>query len=282
VRLDAALGLCLLAGNALGVDAEQDTDAVACPLGDLGRRFPWSEGSSASLVKDLEVSPVVEDAAARTCEYAPVGAAREFFRCWLSSTTSSGWIGTGRVSPVGRCLSSRRCRAGQLSVHKVPLAEQHAITSAGRLGASSPARFGGGQDQFAPAVVGQASEILRAKFDGFLGAQSGVVHAAEERDHPLTAFALLADCSKQPPGLVDVDHGPRVHVPERAGASPSDRLDRFAESARLIVRLGDGGPSEEGHERVGQVELPTEGLFWRCAEQGTEEGGGVGRNTEVA
>ena len=34
-ELNAALGLVLLAGDALGVDPQQDVDAVASPLGDL-------------------------------------------------------------------------------------------------------------------------------------------------------------------------------------------------------------------------------------------------------
>src|SRR5262249_1799610 len=144
--LDAALGCVLPAGDALGVDAQQYIHAVARPVGDLrgghssvqpggnrcvpqvvrapgeqGRRFLAAEGRGASLVEDLEVGAVVEDAAAGTGEDAPVQGGGYFLRCSVRSATSSGWGGTGRVSPRGRCLSSRRSRADPLSVHQVPL-----------------------------------------------------------------------------------------------------------------------------------------------------------------
>ena len=79
----------------------------------------------------------------------------------------------------GRCSSSRRCRADALSVHQVPLR-------------GSELR----EDQFAPPVVRQADEVVPAQVTGFLGPQRGVVHAAEEGHHPLTAFAVLPDRSK--------------------------------------------------------------------------------------
>src|SRR5215471_13077095 len=36
---DTALGFVLLAGDALGIDPQQDLHAVACPVGDLGRWY---------------------------------------------------------------------------------------------------------------------------------------------------------------------------------------------------------------------------------------------------
>jgi len=47
----------------------------------------------------------------------------------LDVATSSGWRGTRRVSPRGRCLSSRRCRADPLSVHHVPLRGSELVRS---------------------------------------------------------------------------------------------------------------------------------------------------------
>jgi len=100
--LDAALGFVLLAGYALGVDAQQDVNAVSCPVGDLrgghsgvqpgrnggvpqvvgatgeqGCRFLAAEGRGASLVEDLEVGPVIEDAAARRGTPPPLPAGPE-------------------------------------------------------------------------------------------------------------------------------------------------------------------------------------------------------------
>jgi hypothetical protein len=54
-------------------------------------------------------------------------------------------------------------------------------------------------------VVREAGEVLGAQLDGFFGSQRGVVHAAEEGDHPLPAFALLADGGEQAPSLATVD-----------------------------------------------------------------------------
>src|SRR5262249_42759752 len=99
--LDPALGFVLLPRDALGVDAQQDVDAVSCPLGDLrgghtsvqpggngrvpqvvgapgeqGRPFLAGERRGAGLMEDLEVGPVLEDAAPGTGEDAPVRAGR--------------------------------------------------------------------------------------------------------------------------------------------------------------------------------------------------------------
>jgi hypothetical protein len=98
---DAPLRLVLLAGDAFGVDPQQDVDAVACPLGDLGSgharvepggyrrvsevvgaprqqrsRLASREGCSPGLVKDLEIRAVIEDAATGTGEDAPVRSGR--------------------------------------------------------------------------------------------------------------------------------------------------------------------------------------------------------------
>jgi hypothetical protein len=105
----------LLAGDALGVDPQQYVDAVACPLGYLrggysgvqprrdcrvpqvvgapgeqGRRFLAAEGGGASLVEDLEVGPVIEDAAARTGEDAPVRAGLVLFEMLLQERDQVG------------------------------------------------------------------------------------------------------------------------------------------------------------------------------------------------
>src|SRR6516165_11399894 len=100
--LNPALGLVLLPGDALGVDPQQDVDAVASPLGDLrggysgvqpggdrrvaeivgapgqqGCRLLAGEGRSAGLVEDQQVGPVIEDAPTRAGEDAPVRPGRE-------------------------------------------------------------------------------------------------------------------------------------------------------------------------------------------------------------
>src|SRR5262249_51619150 len=74
----------------------------------------------------------------------PSGPGGYFFRCSLRSATSSGWRGTGRASPRGRCLSSRRWRAAPLSVHQVPgmdyLGPPTGVRPATLQGLAAPAR----------------------------------------------------------------------------------------------------------------------------------------------
>src|SRR6266566_9344020 len=96
---DAPFGLVLLAGYALGVDPQQDVDAVSGPVGDLrwcdagvepggdgcvaqvvgaaGQqrcRFRAGEGGGAGLVEDGEVGAVGEDSAAGADEDPAAGA----------------------------------------------------------------------------------------------------------------------------------------------------------------------------------------------------------------
>src|SRR5215510_14203801 len=100
----------------------------------------------------------------------PSGPGGYFFRCSLKSATSSGWRGTGRG------LTARTV------LELAALASRAAVGPPG-----AAARLGVGQDQFAPAVVGQAGEVLGAQLDSFFGAQRRVVHTAEKGDHPLPA-----------------------------------------------------------------------------------------------
>src|SRR5215471_17357279 len=114
-------------------------------------------------------------------------------------------------------------RAGLTARTVLELAALASRAAVGPPGAA--ARLGVGQDQFAPAVVGQAGEVLGAQLDSFFRAQRRVVRAAEKGDHPLPAFTLLTDCGEQPPGLGAVDCS-WVYGLERARSGPLDGLKR--------------------------------------------------------
>lgn len=99
---DAPFGLVLLAGDALGIDAEEHRHAVPCPLSSLRRRYPgiepsgdsgmaecirhvqqWRAGFSlgqrcpACLVEHLQIGAVGDDPSAWANEQAPIGAGTE-------------------------------------------------------------------------------------------------------------------------------------------------------------------------------------------------------------
>jgi hypothetical protein len=59
---------------------------------------------------------------------------------------------------------------------------------------SAAAGLGVGQDQLSPSVVGEAGEIVAAQVHDFLRPQRGVVHAAEEGNHPFATWAELVEC----------------------------------------------------------------------------------------
>src|SRR5215471_9496652 len=146
-------------------------------------------------MEDLEVGPVIEDAATGTSEDAPVPA-------WRISLEM-----LAKERDQFRMEGRRAGFAARTVLELAALASRAAVGPPG-----AAARLGVGQDQFAPAVVGQAGEVLGAQFDSFFGAQRRVVHAAEKGDHPLPTFTLLTDCGEQPPGLGAVDHCSRVTV----------------------------------------------------------------------
>lgn len=55
--MDAALVGLVLAVDALGVDPQQDRDAVACPLGDLGGRDASAEPGGHACVAEVVDPP---------------------------------------------------------------------------------------------------------------------------------------------------------------------------------------------------------------------------------
>src|SRR5262249_58560020 len=96
---------------------------------------------------------------------------------------------------------------------------------------------------------------------------------------PLPAFTLLPDRGQQPPGLVAVDHGPRVYGLERAWTGPLDGLERVggqsADLDRVLHEVVQHGPfAVGGVGRCGGSVLSSAGP----AEQGT----GSGRTTSWA
>lgn len=110
------------------------------------------ERGSAGLVKDLEVSAVVENAATRTGEDAPVQAGRILLEM-LAQERDQLWM--DGYWP--------RLAAGAV----LELAALPGRAAVGPPGAA--AQFGASQEHLAPAFAGQACKILRAQFDGFFG-----------------------------------------------------------------------------------------------------------------
>jgi hypothetical protein len=168
---DAAPGFGLLPGDALGVDPQQHVHAVARPLGDLGRGHPrvqpggngrmaqivgtpgqqrrglaGGEGGGSGLVEDLEVGAVVEDAAARSGEDAPVRAWRVVLQVLAEERDQLGMDGY---------------RAGFAARSVLEFPALPGGSAAGPPGAA--ARLGVGQDELAPAMVGQAARLSRRR-----------------------------------------------------------------------------------------------------------------------
>src|SRR6516225_563510 len=178
---DAALGLVLLAGDALGVDAQQHVHAVARPVGDLrsgyarvepGRdgRVPQivgasrqqrgglagSESSGTGLVEDQKVRPVVEDAAAWAGEDAPVRAGWELLEVLTEKRDQL------RVDGHWACLAART------------VLELAALASGAAIGPpGAAARLRVGQDQLAPSRDWAAGKVVAAQVHGFFWPQGG-------------------------------------------------------------------------------------------------------------
>src|SRR5208282_1537737 len=114
-------------------------------------------------------------------------------------------------------------------------------------------------DEVAPAMVGQAGQVVAAQVHRFLGPQRGVVQATEEGHHPLTEFAVLAYRGEQPPGLVAVDHGSRVHALESPRTGPLDGLGwvggQSTDLDRVLHQVVQHGPFAVGG--VGGCATPT-------------------------
>ena len=92
--------------------------------------------------------------------------------------------------------------------------------------AGAAAGLGMGQQHLAPPLVGKVEQVAAAQVDGFLGAQSRVVQAAEERDHPLAARPRAGDGGEEPAGLVGVSHRTLVHGLQRPRPGLLDGLQR--------------------------------------------------------
>ena len=132
-------------------------------------------------MEDQQVRPVVENAATRAGEDAPIQPGRELLEVLAEQCDQFGMEGH-RAGFAARPVLKLAALAGRSAVGP-PCAA---------------ARLRVGEDQFAPAMDGQACEVVAAQVHGFFGPQRGVVQAAEEGDHPLAAFALLTDCGEQP------------------------------------------------------------------------------------
>ena len=159
-------------------------------------------------MEDLEVGAVVEDAAVWAGEDASVGVRRVVLEMLVEERDQFGMDGHRAGFAVGAAFEFR------------------ALPSGFAVGPPAAAtRLGVDQDEFAPAMVRQAGEVVAAQVPGFLGPQRGLVEATEEGHHPLTEFAVLHHRSKQPPDLVAVDHGSRVHALERPRTGPLDGLE---------------------------------------------------------
>src|SRR5215472_18255811 len=109
-------------------------------------------------MEDLEVSAVVEEAAARAGEDAPIRAQRVLLEMLALERDK---------------LRVDRYWAGLAARTVLEFAALPGGSAVGPPGAA--ARLGVGQDEFAPAVVGQAGEIIRTQLDGFFRAQRCVV-----------------------------------------------------------------------------------------------------------